>query len=194
MRRGLAIGWNTDKRPVLQRRHRIFFSTSLRHDGDQPIDKLRLIFCLDLNDVGVPTVEQISTVCIRHRLLKRLKHNILRCITMSQLPPFPWSSSYSCPLLGEPPPPRKDHLQSQEAWSAPGARRRTSWEWSKFQVSAEQEVHGDQESDQVNTQQVVHGDQESPGGGAGYIGGEEKVCKVGDCVWTAQVLRGSLLI
>ena len=63
-----------------------------------------------------------------------------------------------------------------------------------IKVSAEQASHGDQESDQFSTQQVVHGDQESPGGGAGYIGGEEKVCKVGDCVWTAQVLRGSLLI
>ena len=46
----------------------------------------------------------------------------------------------------------------------------------------------------VSAEQTSHGDQESPGGGAGYIGGKEKVCKVGDCVWTAQVLRGSLLI
>ena len=62
-----------------------------------------------------------------------------------------------------------------------------------IQVSAEQASHGDQESDRVNSQQLVHGDQESPGGGAGYIGGEEKVCKVGDCVWAAQVLRRTLL-
>ena len=158
MRRGLAIGWNADKRPVLERRHRISFSTSLRHDGDQPIDELRLILCLDLNDVGVPTVQQVSTVCVRHRLLKRLKHNISRCITMSNLPPFPWSSSYSCPLPGEPQQQRRDHLQCPEAWSAPGARRRTSWEWSKSVQSKHLMVTKNLIKSILNTQQVVHGD------------------------------------
>ena len=43
------------------------------HDGNQSINELCLVLRLDLDDVGVPAVQKVAAVSVRHRLLERLK-------------------------------------------------------------------------------------------------------------------------
>ena len=43
------------------------------HDGNQAIDELCLVLGLDLDDVGVPAVQQVAAVCVGHCLLESLQ-------------------------------------------------------------------------------------------------------------------------
>ena len=44
----------------------------LGHDGEQPVEELGLVLRLDLDDVGVPVVQQVARPSLDHRLLERL--------------------------------------------------------------------------------------------------------------------------
>ena len=62
----------------------------LGHDGNQPVDELCLVLRLDLDDVGVPAVQQVPAVRVGHRLLERLKISTLTLVFFSKLYPSPF--------------------------------------------------------------------------------------------------------
>ena len=53
----------------------------LGHDGNQAVDELCLVLRLDLDDVGVPAVQQVPAVRVGHRLLERLE--IFICVIVT---------------------------------------------------------------------------------------------------------------
>ena len=45
---------------------------SLGHNGDEPVEELGPVLGLDLDDVGVPAVEEVSGASVHHSLLEGL--------------------------------------------------------------------------------------------------------------------------
>ena len=48
------------------------FISSLGHDGDEPVQELGPVLRLDLDDVGVPAVEEVAGARVHHGLLEGL--------------------------------------------------------------------------------------------------------------------------
>ena len=149
------------------------------HDGNQSINELCLVLRLDLDDVGVPAVQKVAAVGVRHRLLERLQiFSPMLVFFFSKLfsVTFPMKFLRFLSSTGGTP------TTTERPLAASRGVISTSGREEDFLKSVTKKYH------KSNTRKVSQ-KFVTPGRRTRDIGCKEKVRKVGDCVRPTQVLQ-----